>query len=519
MESNQNASGITSRNLHLHSTEIEYCANPADLFQSFEAHLRPNTALLESADLKTRSSLKSILVLQGAIEVECRGQSVIVTALNQIGQELLAPLSITLEKYLDHSEEKKELRFEFPPSNAAEEEERLLAPNPLEVLRQLSKLVAEYLPGELPTLVGGFGYDFIDTYEELIKVPSGPNNYPDYSFILPSSTILIDHPEKRATLYQLSETVEAPAPLTLKKTENNSPEQETKKTVLRVETISDMHFQETVENLQKHIAAGDIYQVVPSRTFVTECANPFAAYLELRAQNPSPYMFYLNGKNYTLLGASPESYLKYNAENRKTELYPIAGTRPRGKDENGNVNTEQDIRAELSLKTDAKELAEHIMLVDLARNDLARIGQPGSRKVEKLLDLDRYSQVMHLVSKVTCTLAPQYDALDAYRACMNMGTLTGAPKISATNLLRQAEKVGRGSYGGAVGYLSANGSFDTCIVIRSAYVTNGRALVQAGAGVVRDSYPPAEADETYHKASAVLLAIAKSQNAILETAR
>ncbi|MDY5403895.1 MAG: chorismate-binding protein, partial [Trueperella sp.] len=197
----------------------------------------------------------------------------------------------------------------------------------------------------------------------------------------------------------------------------------------------------------------------------------------------------------------------------------IAGTRPRGRDADGYISHELDIRAELDMRTDAKELAEHTMLVDLARNDLARVATPGTRKVAALLQVDRYSHVMHLVSRVTARLADGMDALDAYRACMNMGTLTGAPKIKATQLLRAQEKRRRGSYGGAIGYLRGDGSMDTCIVIRSAFVAGGVAAVQAGAGVVRDSNPQSEADETLHKARAVLEAIARAQGKKLEVER
>ena len=201
------------------------------------------------------------------------------------------------------------------------------------------------------------------------------------------------------------------------------------------------------------------------------------------------------------------------------QLYPIAGTRPRGLNVDGSVNHELDTRMELQLRTDAKEVAEHTMLVDLARNDLARVAKPGTRKVAELLQVDRYSRVMHLVSRVTATLADDLDALDAYRACMNMGTLTGAPKLRATELLRDVEGMRRGSYGGAVGYLHGSGDFDTCIVIRSAYVSRETAVVQAGAGVVRDSVPQSEADETLHKAYAVLNALAQGAGAELEVTK
>ena len=229
-------------------------------------------------------------------------------------------------------------------------------------------------------------------------------------------------------------------------------------------------------------------------------------------------MFYVRGfdrnrEPYELFGASPESNLKFSAATREVQLYPIAGTRPRG------ATHELDTRMELELRTDAKEIAEHTMLVDLARNDMARVAEPGTRRVRELLQVDRYSRVMHLVSRVTATLAQDLDALDAYRASMNMGTLTGAPKLRATELIREIEGSRRGSYGGAVGYLRGDGEFDTCIVIRSAYVRDGVATVQAGAGVVRDSNPQAEADETLHKAYAVLNSIGLAQNARLEVIR
>ncbi|SDS72049.1 anthranilate synthase component I [Corynebacterium timonense] len=263
---------------------------------------------------------------------------------------------------------------------------------------------------------------------------------------------------------------------------------------------------------------------MPARTFTAECPDAFAAYQRLREMNPSPYMFYLrglgrDGRPFELFGASPESNLKFDAATREVQLYPIAGTRPRGLNPDGTVNHELDTRMELQLRTDAKEVAEHTMLVDLARNDMARVAEPGTRRVAELLQVDRYSRVMHLVSRVTATLHRDLDALDAYRACMNMGTLTGAPKLRATELIRELEGVRRGSYGGAVGYLRGTGDMDNCIVIRSAFVAEGRAAVQAGAGVVRDSNPQAEADETLHKAYAVLSAIAAAAGAQLEVTR
>ena len=344
----------------------------------------------------------------------------------------------------------------------------------------------------------------------------------------------IDHQEKTATLVgvvsesdavqdleaeldrlvQLSDTLQATEP------ENTDVSRET---ITATANISDADFRNKVAELQEHIHNGDIYQVVPARSFHIPCTDAFEAYRKLKETNPSPYMFYVRGyeagESYELFGASPESNLKYTSSTRTVELYPIAGTRPRGLNPDGSVNHELDIRAELELRTDTKEISEHTMLVDLARNDLARVAVPTTHRVEELLQVDRYSRVMHLVSRVSAELAPDFDALDAYRACMNMGTLTGAPKIRATQLLRAAEGIRRGSYGGAVGYLRGNGDMDTCIVIRAAYVSRGQATVQAGAGVVRDSNPQSEADESLHKAYAVLHAIAQAANAELEVKR
>ena len=267
--------------------------------------------------------------------------------------------------------------------------------------------------------------------------------------------------------------------------------------------------------MKEAIAAGEVYQVVPSRGFTMPCPDALAAYHELRAANPSPYMFYLGAPDFQLLGASPESALLHSAATGEVAIRPIAGTRPRGLTRRGDVDHERDTRLELELRTDAKEVAEHVMLVDLARNDVARVCAPGTRRVRDLLRVDRYSRVMHLVSEVVGTLAPGLDALDAFRASMTMGTLTGAPKLRAAELIRAAEGVRRGSYGGSVGYVRGDGELDTCIVIRSAFVRGGRALVQAGAGVVADSVPAAEAAETVHKASAVLAAVAAAQGARL----
>ncbi|WP_407238700.1 anthranilate synthase component I [Escherichia coli] len=276
---------------------------------------------------------------------------------------------------------------------------------------------------------------------------------------------------------------------------------------------SDEEFGGVVRLLQKRFAP-EKFSVVPSRRFSLPCPSPLAAYYVLKKRViPARTCFLCRIMIFTLFGASPESSLKYDATSRQIEIYPIAGTRPRGRRADGSLDRDLDSRIELEMRTDHKELSEHLMLVDLARNDLARICTPGSRYVADLTKVDRYSYVMHLVSRVVGELRHDLDALHAYRACMNMGTLSGAPKVRAMQLIAEAEGRRRGSYGGAVGYFTAHGDLDTCIVIRSALVENGVATVQAGAGVVLDSVPQSEADETRNKARAVLRAIATAHHA------
>lgn len=298
-----------------------------------------------------------------------------------------------------------------------------------------------------------------------------------------------------------------------------SAQQTTEDTITAYPTMSDADFCELVAKMQQHIAIGDAYQVVPSRGFVIDCPQPLQTYRYLHDADPSPYMFYIATDDFELFGASPESSLLHSAKTSQVAIRPIAGTRPRGFAPDGSIDHELDIRLELELRSDAKEVAEHVMLVDLARNDVARISAPGTRKVTQLLRVDRYSRVMHLVSEVTGQLASDLHPLDAFRASMTMGTLTGAPKLRAAELIRQYEGTRRGSYGGAVGYLRGDGELDTCIVIRSAFARGGKAIVQAGAGVVSDSVPQREADETAHKASNVLRAIAAAQGKTLRIER
>lgn len=369
---------------------------------------------------------------------------------------------------------------------------------------------------------GLFSYDLVAGFEDLPQL-SAENNCPDFCFYLAETLMVIDHQKKstriQASLFAPNEEEKQRLTARLNELRQQLTEAAPPLPVVSVPHMrcecnqSDEEFGDVVRLLQKAIRAGEIFQVVPSRRFSLPCPSPLAAYYVLKKSNPSPYMFFMQDNDFTLFGASPESSLKYDATSRQIEIYPIAGTRPRGRRADGSLDRDLDSRIELEMRTDHKELSEHLMLVDLARNDLARICTPGSRYVADLTKVDRYSYVMHLVSRVVGELRHDLDALHAYRACMNMGTLSGAPKVRAMQLIAGAEGRRRGSYGGAVGYFTAHGDLDTCIVIRSALVENGIATVQAGAGVVLDSVPQSEADETRNKARAVLRAIATAHHA------
>jgi anthranilate synthase component 1 len=267
-------------------------------------------------------------------------------------------------------------------------------------------------------------------------------------------------------------------------------------------------YEQMVRTAKQHIVDGDIFQVVLSRTLTEPCPDePLDVYQRLRELNPSPYMFYLNTPSTILMGSSPELNLRVSGTGpRHVEIRPIAGTKPRGRI-GSEVDPDTDFRYEAELKLDRKELAEHMMLVDLARNDIARVADPGSRIVTELLTVEKYASVQHLVSNVKGTLRGDLDALSAYLATMNMGTLTGAPKIEAMKIIRQLEKNKRGYYGGAVMYLTVDGQFDSCITIRSLQVQDRTAYIRVGAGIVHDSVPKTEFEETEHKARSCLRAI------------
>ena len=511
-----------------------------------------NTVLLESADIASKQHLTTIAVLAASAQITCTGDTVTLKALDTTdGPQALKAVAQELSSAITHQSD-TELVLHLPSvaEDSAEEHARLRERSTMEPLRILTDQVVAH--PHLPLVAGAVAFDYLGTYESLPSVADGANTCPDYLFFNARIILVVDHPSGSCQLVgasldaaQLSAQMDAleaainelPAQAPSAPAEQAAPatpaqaapaqqttpapsaQQATEDTITAYPTMSDADFCELVAKMQQHIAIGDAYQVVPSRGFVIDCPQPLQTYRYLHDADPSPYMFYIATDDFELFGASPESSLLHSAKTGQVAIRPIAGTRPRGFAPDGSIDHELDIRLELELRSDAKEVAEHVMLVDLARNDVARISAPGTRKVTQLLRVDRYSRVMHLVSEVTGQLASDLHPLDAFRASMTMGTLTGAPKLRAAELIRQYEGTRRGSYGGAVGYLRGDGELDTCIVIRSAFARGGKAIVQAGAGVVSDSVPQREADETAHKASNVLRAIAAAQGKTLRIER
>ncbi len=537
----------TSANVCTLTDIANYQSDPLSVYQQL-CYNKHNNLLLESAEIDQKHLLKSLLLTDAALKIVCHGNTVTFTALTLNGQAAMefAANQLQVHAQLSLSKDQQVLTAIFNDTpKELDEKARLMAVNPFESLRLFKRINNSNHHHFAIFLGGAFAFDMISISETLPAVVEGENTCPDFVYYLAETLVVIDH-EKQST-----EVIANIFSFEKSSKENEAQEREVKSQLtLRVEEIkqllstditaeqtvhlpirpstygtssatvtvdvSDQQFCQHVEQLKENIRAGDIFQVLPSRTFSLPCYDSIASYQALKISNPSPYMFYLKDSDFCMFGASPESAIKYQQHSsegkRQVEIYPIAGTRPRGFKKDGSICLDLDSRIELELRQDKKESAEHIMLVDLARNDIARVCKAGTRHVADLLKVDRYSHVMHLVSRVCGTLLEELDALHAYQACMNMGTLSGAPKIKATSLIREIEGKRRGSYGGAVGYLTGDGEMDTCIVIRSAFVKNNIAQIQAGAGVVYDSIPQTEADETRQKAQAVISAVLAANN-------
>ncbi|MCR4960829.1 MAG: anthranilate synthase component I [Lachnospiraceae bacterium] len=369
-----------------------------------------------------------------------------------------------------------------------------------------------YLPNFTGGLVGYFSYDFLGYSEPSVRVKvEDTENFKDVDLMLFDKVIAFDNYKNKIILIaniNLSdlETGYNKAVLELKQMADLLRKGEKKKEPAgkltgEIKPLFDRErYCDMVEKAKNYIREGDIFQIVLSNRLEAPFEGSlFNTYRVLRTTNPSPYMFYFSGTDVEIAGASPETLVKL--ENGVLHTFPLAGTRPRGKTE------EEDKALEEELLQDEKELAEHNMLVDLGRNDLGKISKFGTVKVEKLHSIERFSHVMHIGSTVRGEIRPEYDAIDAISAVLPAGTLSGAPKIRACQLIGELENNKRGVYGGAIGYIDFSGNMDTCIAIRIAYKKNGRVFVRSGAGIVADSVPEKEFEECVNKAKAVIKAL------------
>ncbi len=392
--------------------------------------------------------------------------------------------------------------------------------NPLEVLREVFKEFKPYRLPELPKVWGGFfgylAYDAVKFFEPRVNVnPNKEDSYLyDMFFSLPEALVVFDNVKNTINVITFVLTGKGELENEYRRgiEKLQSIERALREGKLNVETppvkssshwkvnFSDKEFMEAVEKAKEYIRAGDIIQVVLSRRFEKPFyAEPLTLYRAIRHVNPSPYMYYLDYGDFQIVGASPEVLVR--VENGKIETRPIAGTRRRGR------TPEEDLALEKELLADEKERAEHIMLVDLARNDVGRVAKVGTVKVNELMVIERYSHVMHIVSNVMGELREDKDAFDVLKACFPAGTVSGAPKVRAMEIIDEMEPSERGVYAGAVGYFSFDGNMDTAIAIRTAIVRRNKVYVQAGAGIVADSLPELEAKETLNKARALFKAV------------
>jgi anthranilate synthase component I len=397
------------------------------------------------------------------------------------------------------------------------------------VLRRLmAEFQSPFVP-DLPRFTGGavgfIGYDASPVFEPALsgawaKAPwnVGHENEDDAGFMLFDTVLAFDHVKHRILIISnaritADEDLRALYQFACARIEFLERELERGLSQLEQKTgaASDVRsnqakdaFEAGVRAIKERIAAGDIYQAVLSQRFESDVtADPFTVYRALRHVNPSPYMYFMRMSGLSIVGSSPEMLVR--VEGRRVETHPIAGTRPRG------TNDEEDLRLAEDLKRNEKERAEHVMLVDLGRNDLGRVCETGSVRVPQYMALERYSHVMHLVSTVDGRLADDRDRLDALVACFPAGTVSGAPKIRAMQVLAELEPTRRDIYAGAIGYIDFAGNLDFCIAIRTITIQDGVARVQAGAGIVADSNPAAEFEETRDKAKALLQALAMAE--------
>jgi len=368
------------------------------------------------------------------------------------------------------------------------------------------------LPRFIGGLVGYLGYEAVRHFEPTLKPQMQTAGAPDGMYLLADTVVAFDH--ARRSLSLITNVLDGDVQAAERKLDEiqariqeSLPAPETRETIPSVSrsNLSQEHFENMVREAKEHIAAGDIFQVVLSQRFSRETsASPFDVYRAVRRLNPSPYMFFfdfgdLDGEPFYLVGASPEMFVRL--EDGVASLRPIAGTRPRGASPSADAALAEELLA------DPKERAEHVMLVDLGRNDLGRVCDYGTVNVSEFFTIERYSHVMHIVSHVEGQLKPDLTAFDLVRASFPAGTVSGAPKVRALEIISELEPDARGAYAGMVGYFGFDGNMDTCLAIRTMVGQGNTFSVQAGAGIVADSDPATEFQETVNKATAMLRAI------------
>ncbi|MFH1429123.1 MAG: anthranilate synthase component I [Candidatus Margulisiibacteriota bacterium] len=383
----------------------------------------------------------------------------------------------------------------------------------LDILQQFKPVIFSELPRFHGGVVGYFSYDYIRQIENIPDTNPDELNLPETRFIFAKNLLAFDHVKHKILIISNAfingsvddayknacsqidilekKLLEEIKPTTISINETTEPDFKSNFTKEEYCTV--------VEKAKEYIKAGDIFQVVPSQRFVTDIKEtPFDIYRKLRIINPSPHMFYLNFGDFQIVGSSPEILVRL--EKNTATVRPIAGTRPRGK------TVEEDLTLEKDLLADEKERAEHVMLLDLGRNDLGRVCEYNTVHPTDIMIIERYSHVMHLVSNVEGQLRKDKTAVDLFRACFPAGTVSGAPKIRAMEIIDELETVRRGAYAGSVGYFDFAGNMDTCITIRTIVIKDGKAYIQAGGGIVADSVPETEYQETVNKAKAMMRA-------------
>ncbi|MFN6402117.1 MAG: anthranilate synthase component I [Planctomycetota bacterium] len=394
--------------------------------------------------------------------------------------------------------------------------------DPLEFLsKQLGNQSIAAVP-ELPPFVGGAigyaGYDVIRYVEHLPNIPKDDRGLPDLDFGFYDQLVVFDHVNKTIMVVVLSHRANCPAEdaylqatqwidRIVERLDRPLPQHSLADipltytpTLVPKSNFTKESYQAAVSRCRQYIEAGDIFQVVLSQRFEVEChSEPIEIFRTLRVINPSPFMFLLRTPECTLVGSSPEVMAR--VVDRIVTVRPLAGTRPRGK------SSDEDRRLSEELLADPKERAEHVMLVDLGRNDIGRVAQFGSVRLNDLMVVEFYSHVMHISSNVQGTLRQELSAMDAFRACLPAGTVSGAPKVRAMEIIDELEPTKRGPYAGAVGYFDYRGNMDTCITLRTMVIKDHRVYIQAGAGLVADSDPDSEYQETVNKAKALLAAV------------